>query len=242
MCAYLRKCFTLIEMLVVIAIIGILASLMMPSLQSAMNTSRAISCVSNMKGVGAATFSHVNNNDGYLPDYEWVGFWVKDLAAEAGIEMNANCLWDNNNWLLTQPLFTCPTVPYTLLPANDGCPVAYNYVPTLSAWRESDAVGVYGGFQSFAQNGSGGVCKKLNRVTPGSVGMIETYPTRNINDILLPAQNAYSFSSNFSSIGMLGQKSSSTYCHEDQSSFLFVDGHVELLPMGTGFNTDWTVQ
>ena len=44
-----RKAFTLIELLIVIAIIAILAALLLPALQSAINTSRQISCIGNMR-------------------------------------------------------------------------------------------------------------------------------------------------------------------------------------------------
>lgn len=43
--------FTLIEMLVVVAIIGILAALLMPSLQSALETARATQCANNKRQV-----------------------------------------------------------------------------------------------------------------------------------------------------------------------------------------------
>jgi len=56
--------FTLIEMLVVIAIIGILASLLAPSLNSAMGSGRSLKCLSNLKNLGIAgkLYSEGNNN------------------------------------------------------------------------------------------------------------------------------------------------------------------------------------
>ena len=62
-----RKKFTLVEMLVVIAIIGILAALLMPSLQNARESSRALSCTNQLRqiGVGVQTYSNEQN---YLPN------------------------------------------------------------------------------------------------------------------------------------------------------------------------------
>lgn len=59
--------FTLTEMLVVIAIIGILAALLMPSLQNALATARQTSCLSNQRQIGVAYDLYSNEWGGLLP-------------------------------------------------------------------------------------------------------------------------------------------------------------------------------
>lgn len=56
------KCFTLIEMLVVIAIIGILASLLLPALRSALDTARLNTCNNKMRQQGVAYAQYVGDN------------------------------------------------------------------------------------------------------------------------------------------------------------------------------------
>lgn len=64
-----RRAFTIIEMLVVLGIVGILASLLLPALISARSQGRRTQCVSNLKQIGAALVIYENSFDGYLPSY-----------------------------------------------------------------------------------------------------------------------------------------------------------------------------
>lgn len=59
--------FTLIELLVVISIIGVLVSLLLPSLQSARKRAEAIKCTSNVRQIGVALNMYANDWKLYLP-------------------------------------------------------------------------------------------------------------------------------------------------------------------------------
>lgn len=65
--------FTLVELLVVVAIIGILASISMPALARAHEAARRAVCGSNLRQVGMALLMYSSEADGYFPTLQRVG-------------------------------------------------------------------------------------------------------------------------------------------------------------------------
>ncbi len=62
--------FTLIEMMVVLAIIGILAGILLPSLIGAREQTRRKSCLNNLSQIGRACISYQAPNGDYFPAFE----------------------------------------------------------------------------------------------------------------------------------------------------------------------------
>ncbi len=59
--------FTLVELLIVIAIIALLAAILFPVFTSVRDKARAASCLNNLKQISLANLQYTEDNDGYFP-------------------------------------------------------------------------------------------------------------------------------------------------------------------------------
>lgn len=89
-----RRAFTLIELLTVIAIIGILAAILIPVIGSVREKARATQCVANLRTWGNATNLYLADNKGRLPVSKYIkgatvdGTYYKDLAQDVYFYVN----------------------------------------------------------------------------------------------------------------------------------------------------------
>ena len=72
------RAFTLIEMLVIMAIILLLAAILIPSLNSALVRAKATKDMSNLRQIGAATQMYMNDNNGVFPG-STTAIWMSQL-------------------------------------------------------------------------------------------------------------------------------------------------------------------
>lgn len=69
MCVGIKK-FTLVELLVVVAVIGILAAMVLPALAKAREKGKRASCLNNIKQIGLTTVIYSDDFDGFIAPNE----------------------------------------------------------------------------------------------------------------------------------------------------------------------------
>ncbi|WP_295808585.1 DUF1559 domain-containing protein [uncultured Victivallis sp.] len=114
------KTFTLIELLIVIAIIAILAAMLLPALNSARERGRQVSCVNNLKQWGFAVQSYysafsdyqfpcafMETVDGGIAEWNEPGSWLMNqLFPSTSEEINEGY----QKWLNGKGVHVCPSV------------------------------------------------------------------------------------------------------------------------------------
>jgi prepilin-type N-terminal cleavage/methylation domain-containing protein/prepilin-type processing-associated H-X9-DG protein len=93
-----HRAFTLVELLTVVAVIGVLAGLLVPVVGAVRNKARSAECLSNLRQVGAASQLYTHEHKGLLPsighDRDETGgslSWSKTLATYLGPDFIGRC-------------------------------------------------------------------------------------------------------------------------------------------------------
>jgi prepilin-type N-terminal cleavage/methylation domain-containing protein len=81
----IRNALTLLELMIVIAIIGLLIQMMLPAIEMAREAARRSRCANNLRQIGIGVEMHVNTHRFY-PSGGWGTFWVGDPDRGTGPE------------------------------------------------------------------------------------------------------------------------------------------------------------
>lgn len=129
-----REFFSLIELLVVSAIIAILLAVLLPALAKARDTAKNLLCQNNLKQLSVALASYPNDFDDYLCQFFEDPSWTPATATWSKTLLNLSYL---------------PSAPITRMPGNSPllCPLGQG-----NSYYWSDAYPTYDFATSYAMN------------------------------------------------------------------------------------------
>ncbi len=128
-----RRAFTLIELLIVIAIIAILAAILFPVFAQAREKARQATCTSNMKQIGLAILMYATDYDEMLPWgasnsgavtttwYDLAEPYVKVGASGFGFQVAGG---------VQRPFYACPSFANQEVPMQPGDPAPATFTAT----------------------------------------------------------------------------------------------------------------
>lgn len=198
--------FTLIELLVVISIIGVIASLLLPSLQMVRNSANKLKCSSNMRQLGIATLAYAGDFDDQLPNIRvnYPGYsvnWASLIAPyiDGGKDKNSDGIISTAEMRDTSVI--------------KGCPV---YIPPKNSPHLSYAM------STFLLKPESGACNGLE--SDGSPLFGSTFKTFTYARLTYPSSRIlYAERDREDNIW---NWTLITYRHKGRSTALFCDGHV----------------
>lgn len=200
----LRDAFTLIELLIVVAIILILASLTFPTATRLIEKSRSARCIGNLRQIGVGLGLYATDHDQALPANDaWSGgpWWSWEVNPYLGVK---------DGWNGFNPLYLCPSSPWKDHPGDVGWNMSYAYamcepanglkIPSITAPAKFFLVG-----------------EAIQQEAARSVGHILEYPR---NSVPTPAglDTDHAKGSDWAWV---------RFRHSGRSNFLFADFHVE---------------
>ncbi len=227
---YSNAAFTLVELLVTVAIISVLAAMLLPALAKVMASARRINCANNLKQIYGVSLQYVNDSGGYLPGAErWYNFLVPDYLDIPKYQTSP------------KGLLLCPAT--RILESSSRMLTSYG--PTLVKNHITDPPGTTcGGWMLAWFDGYRNIPKRFSHVTNCSAIMIEKKLYDDVSN--------YGWSFNTShDYNMAGYTNNVTgawfdtwgadYRHMGAADFLFKDGHLQTYRIGHTFNKDhWT--
>jgi prepilin-type N-terminal cleavage/methylation domain-containing protein/prepilin-type processing-associated H-X9-DG protein len=217
-----RTAFTLVELLVVIAVIGLLAALVLPSLSQARSSAQRAQCVNSLKQLSAAA-------EMYWDDHNGSAFLYRDRAASNGV-----VYWFG--WLETGPEETRAFDPsqgalYRYIP-NQSVAICPALLYDQSAFKLKASGAAYGYGYNILLSAPEGAPPVQSATLAGRAGTVLFADAAQVNTFQAPASPANPMIEEFYYVSP--DEATTHFRHRLRADTAFCDAHVEALPAVPG--------
>ena len=126
-----EKGFTLVELLVAVAIIAILVALLLPTLARAKDQAMSARCLSGLKQMANASAAYTAEYDNYLFPDNWASWSVTGVGSGAAIDIRGvfSTYLAMPDWVQADPnrfnIWTCPSIKVDMKGSGQQWPTTY---------------------------------------------------------------------------------------------------------------------
>lgn len=219
-----RAAFTLVELLVVITLIGILASLLLPALARSKTAAQRIKCVSNLHQLGLATQLYWADNDGQCFRYGgtstnggmlyWFGWLGSGAEGSRPFDATQGALYP---YLQGRGVELCPSLNYALAQFKlkaSGAAYGYGYNLHLSVSAKQPPKNI----------------SQVRRPTD----IILLADAAQVNTFQPPASRSNPMLEEFYYVSTNRNEATAHFRHSQRANAAFCDGHIEAERMDPG--------
>jgi len=231
-----RECifFTLIELLIVIAIIAILASLLLPALNNARAAAKSTSCSVNMRSIHQGCMMYVQDGNGWMPPTMYNAqhiYFIRNYIS-LNPESQGGAIDEPGKILYFKKIkgvAFCPAISSVpqASPCWGGTGVGTYYLSsyqqTFRYYWDGDDNG--GGWTYYTSSGTHGLYRRLNRIGAGSAIIVDK-DWATVQNAGTPSGYYKCNQSLSSATNSISDANAPGWNHRGKANVLFWDGHV----------------